>query len=224
MAMAAWSEKANLLICERRRFASPVSSKRKERHCWRSRCVVRYVAVGCDAVRCVSPASPIQRLERQAQRYLGQFAWRTLSLRLDQVCISAGPNRARIRRRPQDVVEKIVEKAVDQRAGNGQQPRAWQLIPSYRSGVSPALKTRFTRDRDILNVRAMAAGFMPALNDARMRFALPSGISSISLIVLLRNAAVWPCDEVPVAAGTAGSLLRVPRLRSTSTVIACSSF
>src|SRR5260370_30811715 len=76
MAMAAWSEKANLLICERRRFASPVSSKRKERHCWRSRCVVRYAAVGCDAVRCVSPAPPIQRLARQAQRYLGQFALR----------------------------------------------------------------------------------------------------------------------------------------------------
>jgi hypothetical protein len=93
----------------------------------------------------------------------------------------------------------------------------------YRSGASPALKTRFTRDRDILNVRAMAAGFMPALNDARMRFALPSGISSISLIVLLRNAAVWPCDEVPVAAATARSLLRVPRLRSISTVTACSS-
>ena len=31
----------------------------------------------------------------------------------------------------------------------------------YRSGVCLALKTRFTRDRDILNVRAMAAGFMP---------------------------------------------------------------
>src|SRR4051795_9156811 len=65
-------------------------------------------AVGCDAVRCVSPASPIQRLERQAQRYLGQFAWRTLSLRLDQLCISAGPNRGRVHYRLQNVVEERV--------------------------------------------------------------------------------------------------------------------
>jgi len=46
-----------------------------------------------------------------------------------------------------------------------------------------------------------------ALNDARIRFALPAGISSISLIFLLRNAADWPRDDVPVAAAIAVSLL-----------------
>jgi hypothetical protein len=52
---------------------------------------------------------------------------------------------------------------------------------AYRFGFSVELRTRFTKDWDILNVRAMAAGSIPALNDARIRFALPSGISSISL-------------------------------------------
>lgn len=37
-------------------------------------------------------------------------------------------------------------------------------------------RTRRTSEREIPNVRAIAAGATPALNDARMRFALPSGI------------------------------------------------
>ena len=37
---------------------------------------------------------------------------------------------------------------------------------------------RFTSESDTPNVRAMVAGFRPALNDARIRFALPSGIST----------------------------------------------
>lgn len=53
-----------------------------------------------------------------------------------------------------------------------------------RFGFSVELKTRFTKDRESLNVRAMVAGLIPALNDARIRFALPSGISLISLIFL----------------------------------------
>ena len=77
----------------------------------------------------------------------------------------------------------------------------------YRFGLSAKLRTRFTKDWDIRNVRAMAAGLTPALNDAMIRFALPSGISSISLIFLLRNAADWPRDDVPVAAAIAVSLL-----------------
>jgi hypothetical protein len=77
----------------------------------------------------------------------------------------------------------------------------------YRFGFSTELKTRFTKDWDILNVRAMAAGLIPAVNDARMRFALPSGISSISLIVLLRDAA----DGVPVAPAVAVLFLGVNR-------------
>ncbi len=59
--------------------------------------------------------------------------------------------------------------------------------PAYRFGFSVELKTRFTKDWDIFNVRAMAAGLSPAPNDARMRFSLPSGISSFSLIFLLRD-------------------------------------
>ena len=59
--------------------------------------------------------------------------------------------------------------------------------PAYRFGFSVELKTRFIKDWEILNVRAMAAGLIPALNDARMRFSLPSGISSFSLIFLLRD-------------------------------------
>ena len=52
------------------------------------------------------------------------------------------------------------------------------------------LRTRFTSDRDIRKARAMSATFTPALNDARMRFAVPSGIFSIPLILLLRMVAV----------------------------------
>jgi hypothetical protein len=37
---------------------------------------------------------------------------------------------------------------------------------------------RFTSETEMPNVRAIVAGFSPALNDARMRFAFPSGIST----------------------------------------------
>jgi hypothetical protein len=73
--------------------------------------------------------------------------------------------------------------------------------PVYRFGfAAEELRTRFTKDWDIRNVRAMAAGLTPAMNDARMRFAFPSGISSIPLAFLLRPATDWPCDDVPIAA------------------------
>jgi hypothetical protein len=70
----------------------------------------------------------------------------------------------------------------------------------YLFGFSAELKTRFTKDWDILNVRAMEAGLIPALNDARIRFALPSGISSNSLIFLSRRAADLSWVGIPVAA------------------------
>jgi hypothetical protein len=57
---------------------------------------------------------------------------------------------------------------------------------SYRLGFAVELMMRFTRDWEIPNVRAMAAGLSPAPNDARMRFAFPSGISS-TVPGLLRN-------------------------------------
>ena len=47
------------------------------------------------------------------------------------------------------------------------------------------------------------------LNDARMRFAVPSGIFSIPLILLLRMVVVWP-DDALVAAAAAVSLLGPP--------------
>jgi len=40
---------------------------------------------------------------------------------------------------------------------------------------------RFTTDGDTRNMRAMAVGLSPAPKEARMRFALPSGISSTRL-------------------------------------------
>jgi len=71
--------------------------------------------------------------------------------------------------------------------------------PSYSGGIwdeemaqSAALLTslhfcvermmRFTNETDMPNVRAIVAGFSPALNDARMRFAFPSGISTTCLV------------------------------------------
>jgi hypothetical protein len=39
--------------------------------------------------------------------------------------------------------------------------------------------TRFTWERDMPKVRAMAGVFRPAPNAARMRFAFPSGISAM---------------------------------------------
>jgi len=96
---------------------------------------------------------------------------------------------------------------------------------AYRFGLSFELKTRFTKDWDILNVRAMAAGLTPALNDARMRFALPSGISSIWLIFLWRVIAGWLCDDVPVAGAVATLFLGLACLRrSISRLTAWSSF
>src|SRR5215471_12228293 len=77
----------------------------------------------------------------------------------------------------------------------------------YRFGFSVALRMRFTKDWDIRNVRAMAAGLTPARNDARMRFAVPSGNSLIPLVFVLRNAADWRCDDVPVATAVAVSFL-----------------
>ena len=67
-------------------------------------------------------------------------------------------------------------------------------------------RTRFTTDRDIRKARAMSATFTPALNDARMRFAVPSGIFSIPLILLLRMVVVWPL--------TMRWFLQPPRFRS----------
>ena len=57
--------------------------------------------------------------------------------------------------------------------------------PGYASrfGLFVDLMTRLTRDSDTLKVRAIAAGFSPALKDARMRFAFHSGSSSTVLAV-----------------------------------------
>jgi hypothetical protein len=85
----------------------------------------------------------------------------------------------------------------------------YQRLPVYRFGFcEEELRTRFTKDWDIRNMRAMAVGLTPAMNDARMRFAFPSGISSIPLALLLRPVTDWPCDDVPIAAtSVAGSFL-----------------
>jgi hypothetical protein len=61
-------------------------------------------------------------------------------------------------------------------------------ISAYHFGLSGKFRTRFTMDRDIRKVRAMSAAVTPALNDARMRFAVPSGIFSIPL----RMVSDWP--------------------------------
>jgi len=86
---------------------------------------------------------------------------------------------------------------------------AWRIVLrlAYHFGE---LRTRFTTDRDIRKARAMSATFTPALNDARMRFAVPSGIFSIPLILLLRMVVVWPCDDALVPAAAVVLLLGPP--------------
>ena len=86
---------------------------------------------------------------------------------------------------------------------------AWRIVLrlAYHFGEP---RTRFTTDRDIRKARAMSATFTPALNDARMRFAVPSGIFSIPVILLLRVVVVWRCDDALVAAAAAVSLLGPP--------------
>ena len=74
---------------------------------------------------------------------------------------------------------------------------------AYRFGFSVEFRTRLTKDCDILNVRAMAIGLTPARNDARMRFAFPSGISSIALVVLSETGTDWSFAEVPATGGVA---------------------
>jgi hypothetical protein len=74
---------------------------------------------------------------------------------------------------------------------------------AYRIGFSVEFRTRLTKDWDILNVRAMATGLIPARNDARMRFAFPSGISSIALVVLSETDTDWSFAEVPATGGVA---------------------
>src|SRR5580704_13805789 len=81
---------------------------------------------------------------------------------------------------------------------------------TYRLGFSVALRMRSTKDWDIRNVRAMAAGLTPARNDARIRFAVPSGNSSMPLVFLSRNVTDWLCDDVPAAAALAVSFLGGP--------------
>jgi hypothetical protein len=96
--------------------------------------------------------------------------------------------------------------------------RARWSCPAPRSAnhfnFSVELRTRCTTDRDIRKVRAMAAGLTPAFNDARMRFAVPSGILSIPVSLLLRIVADWPCDDALVGAAGALSFLRPRRLIS----------
>jgi hypothetical protein len=62
-------------------------------------------------------------------------------------------------------------------------------------GLSAA-RTRRTSASDIRSVRAMAAGFNPALNDAWMRFAFPAGMSPAALTFSLRDTADRPDDAV----------------------------
>jgi hypothetical protein len=70
----------------------------------------------------------------------------------------------------------------------------------------------------------MAAGLIPAVNDARMKFALPSGISSISLAFLVRDTADWTCGDVTVAVAVAILSMGAPCLRRLlSTVTALSN-
>src|SRR5205814_7238061 len=78
---------------------------------------------------------------------------------------------------------------------------------------------RFTCERDTPNVRAIFAGFSPAPNDARIRFAFPSGISAI-LAASARDA----IGAVAVGAGPSPLLLvELPRFRlpSSASTAAC---
>ena len=74
---------------------------------------------------------------------------------------------------------------------------------TYHFGFSGELRMRLTADRDIRKVRAISAAFPPALNDARMRFAVPSGICSIPPILSLRVLADWLGDDALVGAAAA---------------------
>jgi hypothetical protein len=49
----------------------------------------------------------------------------------------------------------------------------------------PGERTRRTNASDIRNVRAMAVGFNPALNEAWMRFTFPAGMSLAALSLSL---------------------------------------
>src|SRR5690348_13618523 len=80
---------------------------------------------------------------------------------------------------------------------------------AYHLGFSGELRTRFITDRDIRKVRAMSEAFTPALNDARMRFAVPSGIFSIPPILSLPMLANWPGDDALVAAAAVSLLGRL---------------
>jgi hypothetical protein len=76
---------------------------------------------------------------------------------------------------------------------------------AYPFGFSAELRTRRTSDWDIREVRAIAAGLRPALNEAWMRFTFPAGTSSRPLILLLRRGR--PGGDAPISAAEAGSFL-----------------
>src|SRR5262249_47310454 len=63
--------------------------------------------------------------------------------------------------------------------------RGDRAASGYRVGFAVASSTRFTTAWGIRSVRAMAAGLIPARNDARMRFSFASEISSTPLVLLL---------------------------------------
>src|SRR3954470_22651273 len=77
-------------------------------------------------------------------------------------------------------------------------PRAEHQPPNdgrpYRFGFSAPLRMRLTQDCGIRKFRAIAAGFSPALKEARIRFAFASGMSCG---VLLSLPSVAGCEDVP---------------------------
>jgi hypothetical protein len=77
---------------------------------------------------------------------------------------------------------------------------------AYRFDFSVDAIMRFTNDGDIRNMRAMAARFSPAPNEALIRFAFPSGISS-TLLAFLRDCADW---NVAVPSALELPLMEVP--------------
>lgn len=91
-------------------------------------------------------------------------------------------------------------------SGDGGTQTSSEPVSGYPSALASQFspRTRSICARDILNWRAIAAGFAPASNAARMTFARPGAIGTVRLLALAATADREPDALLGADAGRAG--------------------
>lgn len=131
--------------------------------------------------------------------------------RCDAVCLPRSDAAQRVEVRAPQLRADLVKVSL-----RAQARRPYRLLDFCASRMM-----RFTSESDTPNVRAMVAGFSPASNDARMRFALPSGISATLVVATGEGTGRDALDAKP--SSLLASRFRLPISASTATCSRCSS-